>query len=142
MSELRWIVLLALPLLLIFFGKGLLAWWDHRRIREYIANRGGRVVDISWDPFRSSSPDKHREDVYTVIFQTPEGLTQTIFCRTGLGGGVFLADRSDEPLAMDLQGPGRVLAEKARQRRDEPAEPRDDPSTAGGEVPPPTPGPP
>jgi hypothetical protein len=105
MFELFWVILLfALAFVL---RRSLFAVLDHRRIRAHFAAEGGTVTDISSSPFQSSWPDRNREDVYVVIFRDRDGVSGTVYCKTSFREGVFVSDRSDEPLAMNLKKPPR-----------------------------------
>jgi hypothetical protein len=113
--ELLW--LFAAVFIFLFVGRAARTFLDHRRIRRHFGEVGGEVLDITWGPFRSSWVSFRRDDVYAVTFTNPEGMRQTVYCRTGPLEGVFLAEQPPEPLTMDLQTPGRLVAAKRRRAR-------------------------
>jgi hypothetical protein len=105
---------LVVLVLLFAVGRVVLVFLDHRRIREFFRDRGDTVAEITWDPMARNSPARtQRDDVYRVIFADRGGVTRTVFARTSLRGGVFVADPVEgDPLAMNLQQAGLARAER------------------------------
>lgn len=62
---------------------------DRDRIREEVGKIGGRVVDITWNPFGRGWFGEKGERLYDVTYQTPRGRTVTTSCKTSMWTGVY-----------------------------------------------------
>lgn len=72
-------------------------WLDRNRIREHIEQSGGRVVNITWNPFGKGWFGSNTERLYEVTYRTRRGRTITATCKTSLWSGVYWT--SDAPPA-------------------------------------------
>ncbi len=89
----------------VSFGKfllwliGALALWlvlrliegrfDRSRIADYIAQGGGTVVRIEWNPFGRGWFGERKNRIYEVTYRTRQGKTVTATCKTSMFSGVY-----------------------------------------------------
>lgn len=102
---------------------------DHNRIRQYVADRGGRVLDIRWAPFGPGWYGEKSDRIYEVRYVDPDGNERRAACKTSLTTGVYFTldevvrpgHRPPEPAAdrEELEEENRRLREElARLRRE------------------------
>jgi hypothetical protein len=78
--------------LAIVIGIGLWAFsmsLDKNRITDYIQQRGGRVVSISWAPFGKGWFGEKEERIYEVVYYDQAGNQHFATCKTSLWTGVY-----------------------------------------------------
>ena len=66
--------------------------WDRDRIAAYIAERGGTVVDIAWQPFGRGWFGEKGERFYEVQYTSRDGATHSATCKTSLFSGVYFTE--------------------------------------------------
>jgi hypothetical protein len=62
---------------------------DKSRITEYIQQRGGRVVSISWAPFGKGWFGEKEERIYEVVYYDKAGAQHFATCKTSMWTGVY-----------------------------------------------------
>jgi len=80
--------------IVVFAGIGLVIWiasmsMDKSRITEYIEQRGGRVVSISWAPFGTGWFGEKNDRIYEVVYYDHEGNQHWATCKTSMFSGVY-----------------------------------------------------
>lgn len=91
----EWIVVTALILLMIAFvgfNIYLTARWDRRRIRAYIAARGGSVDSIMYRHFGRGWIGQENTRAYLVRYVDADGVAHRATCRTAWLAGVYFTD--------------------------------------------------
>jgi hypothetical protein len=81
--------------LVIVAGIGLWVFFmslDKSRITEYIQQRGGRVVSISWAPFGRGWFGEKEERIYEVVYYDKSGNQHFATCKTSMWTGVYWTD--------------------------------------------------
>lgn len=83
----------ALVIILVIVA-GLGFWWlrmsmDQSRITDYIQQRGGRIVSISWAPFGHGWFGEKEERIYEVVYYDREGNQHFATAKTSLMTGVY-----------------------------------------------------
>lgn len=63
--------------------------WDRQRIREFVEARGGRVEEVSWQPFGRGWFGERGERVYRVRFVDGSGHPREATFKTSLWSGVW-----------------------------------------------------
>lgn len=63
--------------------------WDHRRIRDDVAGRGGEVREIVWSPMGPGWFGDKSSRIYRVTYVDREGQVRSAFCKTNALGGVY-----------------------------------------------------
>ena len=114
-------ILLLIPVFVLWFivSRWMTELGAHRRIREYFDSIGGEVISISWLPFARNPLERQSPNLYSVTFRDREGAVQTVDCKTSPMEGVYFAERSGDPLAMNLDAsPSPMAAENRRLRRE------------------------
>ena len=86
-----WTVLLVVVALVVLaVGIRLLAGAvDKGRIRSYVAERGGTVIDIQWSPFGKGWFGEKSDRIYEVQYKDAEGALHLATCKTSLWTGVY-----------------------------------------------------
>ena len=78
---------------LFFVGCKLLAdRWDRERIGQYVAERGGSVSDITWQPFGRGWFGHTGDRIYEVQYTDRDRASHSASCNTGLFSGVYFTD--------------------------------------------------
>jgi hypothetical protein len=62
---------------------------DKDRITDYIQQRGGRIVSISWAPFGKGWFGEKEERIYEVVYYDKEGKQHFATCKTSMFTGVY-----------------------------------------------------
>jgi hypothetical protein len=79
--------------------------FDRERIREHVERSGGKVLDITWNPFGRGWFGSRYERIYEVRYRGRHGRTVEATCKTSMFSGVYWTgdsapadfdDRSDE----------------------------------------------
>src|SRR5438045_2342098 len=84
-----------MPLLLVLVLVVGVAMWilkgsmNRSRIAEYIQQRGGRVVSITWAPFGKGWLGEKNDTIYEVVYHDQEGNQHFATCKTGMFSGVY-----------------------------------------------------
>lgn len=94
---------------------------DHERIRQYLADRGARVLEIRWDPFGPGWFGEKNDRIYHVRYVDREGNEHDSHCKTSLWTGVYFTEdrivrRAVGSARMPAQG---TLEEENRRLREE-----------------------
>ena len=91
-----------LPVFLGFIGlavvvRVLIDRLDRQRIRDHLAERGCRTVEIHWDPFGPGWFGEKGERIYEVCYETPTGEPVIANCKTSLFSGVYWHNQAGPP---------------------------------------------
>jgi len=62
---------------------------DKNRITDYIRERGGRVVSISWAPFGKGWFGEKNDRIYEVVYYDAAGKQHFASCKTSMWSGVY-----------------------------------------------------
>ena len=65
---------------------------DRERIRKYVEDRGGTILEIRWDPFGPGWFGSRNERIYAVSYRDCDGNTHDAHCKTSLWSGVYFTD--------------------------------------------------
>jgi hypothetical protein len=84
--------------------------WDHRRIRDDVAGRGGEVREIEWAPMGPGWFGDKSSRIYRVTYVDREGQVRSAFCKTNALGGVYFT-QVDGPATS--QGPADATPREA-----------------------------
>jgi hypothetical protein len=91
----------ALVVLALVVGIGIWAFsmsLDKNRITDYVQQRGGRIVSISWAPFGNGWFGEKEERIYEVVYYDSAGNQHFATCKTSLWTGVYWTeDRVTHP---------------------------------------------
>jgi hypothetical protein len=84
-------------LIILFIGLGIGLWvfsmsLDKSRITDYVQQRGGRIVSISWAPFGKGWFGEKEERIYEVVYYDKDGKQHFATCKTSLWTGVYWTD--------------------------------------------------
>jgi hypothetical protein len=90
----------ALPVIVLFslvVGLGIVLWMltfglDKGRITEYVHQRGGRVISISWAPFGRGWFGEKNARIYEVVYYDQGGNQHFATCKTSMWTGVYWTD--------------------------------------------------
>ncbi|MBL8860535.1 MAG: hypothetical protein JNK02_00860 [Planctomycetes bacterium] len=109
------IVVLALALAVRLVAGAL----DHTRIRNYVEQRGGRLLTARWAPFGRGWFGEKGERIYEVCWLDAQGSRHEAQCKTSLFSGVYFTDeRAIERNSGPQRGERDLAAENARLRRE------------------------
>jgi hypothetical protein len=62
---------------------------DKSRITDYIQQRGGRIISISWAPFGKGWFGEKEERIYEVVYYDQSGKQHFATCKTSMWTGVY-----------------------------------------------------
>ena len=77
---------------------------DHRRIRDEIAGRGGRVREIVWSPMGPGWFGDKSSRIYRVTYVDRAGRARSAFCKTSLSGGVYFTQEDVDEVGEVREG--------------------------------------
>lgn len=99
---------------------------DHDRIRQYVEQRGGRVIDSNWSPMGPGWFGEQTDRIYGVRYVDRDGHEHEAHCKTSMWSGVYLTEdriiRRREAAAltpMPTPTTADALAEENRRLREE-----------------------
>jgi len=65
---------------------------DHDRVDEYIASRGGRVIEKNWNPFGKGWFGSEHERIYELKYEDKDGNIHQATCKTSALAGVYFTE--------------------------------------------------
>ncbi|MFO0807742.1 MAG: hypothetical protein U0746_03890 [Gemmataceae bacterium] len=65
---------------------------DQGRIRDYVEERGGRVLSCRWAPFGPGWFGEKSDRIYSLRFTDRDGNVHDAHCKTSLWTGVYLTE--------------------------------------------------
>jgi hypothetical protein len=65
---------------------------DHDRIRQYVEERGGTVLDSSWAPFGPGWFGEKSDRIYCVRYRDKDGNEHEAHCKTSMWTGVYFTE--------------------------------------------------
>ena len=94
---------------------------DDGRVKDYIENQGGEVVDKEWRPFGPGWAGKDNSRIYAVTYRDKDGDLRRAHAKTSLLSGVYLTeDETIEPAPQQsADEPTPEEADKITELRDE-----------------------
>jgi len=102
---------------------------DHDRIRQYVEERGGKVIDSNWSPFGPGWFGEKSDRIYGVRYLDADGNEHEAHCKTSMWTGVYFtedrivryADRptSQNATASDLEAENQRLRDEVERLRRE-----------------------
>jgi len=66
--------------------------WDRDRIQQYVAERGGSVDDITWQPWGRGWFGEKGDRIYEVEYTDRDGASHSASCKTSMFSGVYFTD--------------------------------------------------
>jgi hypothetical protein len=96
---------------------------DHDRIKRYVEERGGKVLDSNWSPFGPGWFGEKSDRIYGVRYLDKDGNEHEAHCKTSMWTGVYLTeDRivkyAERPTATAAQSESALEAENRRLREE------------------------
>ena len=99
---------------------------NHGRIREYIENKGGEIVEIQWEPFGPGWFGEKSDAIYRIKYLDRDGNEHLAYCKTSMFTGVYLTEdkivrqkrQENQPQENPSNGP-LSLEEENRRLREE-----------------------
>jgi hypothetical protein len=76
---------------------------DHDRVRSYIEEQGGQLLEIHWSPFGRGWFGEKSDRIYEIVYADREGRTHKATCKTSLFSGVYLT--ADRVISRDVELP-------------------------------------
>src|SRR6516162_3058424 len=124
------VLLVILVVICIALGFRLLAGsMDRERIRGYVEDRGGKVIETTWAPFGPGWFGGNKERIYQVRYLDRDGNVHEAYARTSMWTGVYFTEDQitqhaktpiDEEEVESLEQENRRLREElARLKRKE-----------------------
>jgi hypothetical protein len=65
---------------------------DRERIRSYVENRGGKVIEATWAPFGPGWFGGNKERIYQVRYIDHDGNMHEAYARTSMWTGVYFTE--------------------------------------------------
>lgn len=62
---------------------------DHDRIKQYVADRGGQLQDLSWTPLGPGWFGEKSDRIYCVLYTDQDGNKHEAHCKTSMWTGVY-----------------------------------------------------
>ena len=82
---------IVVPFIAIVIGCRVIAGTlNHDRIRIYIKNKGGKVIEIVWTPFGPGWFGEKSDAIYEVDYYDRDGNYRRAHCKTSMFSGVYL----------------------------------------------------
>ena len=99
---------------------------NHERIKEYIANKGGKVTEIQWSPFGPGWFGEKSDAIYEIKYRDRDGNKHVAYCKTSMFTGVYITEdkivkaAQQQPQgSVSLEEENRRLKEELRRLRAE-----------------------
>ena len=87
------VLLVILVVICIALGFRLLAGsMDRERIRGYVEDRGGKVIETTWAPFGPGWFGGNKERIYQVRYLDHDGNVHEAYARTSMWTGVYFTE--------------------------------------------------
>ena len=112
-------VILIVPLVLLL-GIGIRMFagsLDHERIKAYIRENGGRVLEVRWEPFGPGWFGEKSDRIYSIRYLDREGNEHTAHGKTSLLTGVYLTNDQVVRSVQPSQPPPDAAALAAENQR-------------------------
>jgi hypothetical protein len=65
---------------------------DHDRIKQYVEERGGKVLVSNWSPFGPGWFGEKSDRIYGIRYLDQDGNEHEAHCKTSIWSGVYLTD--------------------------------------------------
>jgi len=65
---------------------------DHNRLRSYVEERGGEVIEINWAPFGPGWFGGNKERIYHVRYLDRDGNEHEAYAKTNMWSGVYFTE--------------------------------------------------
>jgi len=99
---------------------------DHDRVRRYVEERGGQVLESMWSPFGPGWFSESKDRIYGVRYVDADGNEHEAYCKTSLWGGVYFTEdrivrpaRQSGPEQESLEAENRRLRQELEQLKRE-----------------------
>ena len=92
---------------------------DHDRIKRYVEDRGGQVLDANWAPFGPGWFGEKSDRIYGVRYLDPDGNEHEAHCKTSFWTGVYFTEDRIVRYAERPAPPERELEAENRRLREE-----------------------
>ena len=92
---------------------------DHRRVRAYLSERGGRVIHMHWSPLGKGWFGEKNARIYRVRYRDADGHIHQATCKTSLLAGVYFTEDAIVERVFDASATSREaqLEQENRQLR-------------------------
>ena len=96
---------------------------DHDRIKRYVEERGGTVLDSNWSPFGPGWFGEKSDRIYGVRYLDQDGNEHEAHCKTSIWSGVYftqdqIVKYADRPAPDTAQSESALEAENRRLREE------------------------
>jgi hypothetical protein len=92
---------------------------DRDRVREYVASRGGKVLEANWDPFGPGWFGEKSDRIYEVRYVDRDGNEHHAHCKTSMWTGVYFTEDTIVKYAHGHPPAASALEEENRRLREE-----------------------
>jgi 5-methylthioribose kinase len=113
--ELLWLLLIPAAILIVIVVRLAAGGMDRDRIRLYIEERGGKVIDTFWEPFGPGWFGERSDRIYSVRYRDRDGNEHQAYCKTSMWSGVYLAE--DRIVKNAASAPSEVQTLEAENQR-------------------------
>lgn len=90
---------------------------DHERIKDYIRENGGRVLEVGWEPFGPGWFGEKSDRIYSIRYLDREGNEHRAHGKTSLLTGVYLTNDQVVRSVQASQAPPDAAALAAENQR-------------------------
>jgi hypothetical protein len=100
---------------------------DRQRVQQHIAERGGKVLEVTWSPLGPGWFGERSDRIYAVRYLDGDGNEHRAYCKTSMFTGVYFAqDGIVTRGAMQPDSKARLLEEENQRLREELARSKSD----------------
>src|SRR5262245_32751136 len=85
-------MIVVLVIVLVVVIRLIAGGWDRDRIRQYVQSKGGRVIDIHWDPFGPGWFGEKSDRIYEVHYVDEDENEHQAHCKTSMLTGVYFTE--------------------------------------------------
>jgi len=93
--------------------------WNHERIRTYIENKGGKMINIVWTPFGPGWFTEQTNAIYEIDYYDRDGNHRRAHCKTSMFSGVYLHNDRLISIAKESREGPMSLEEENRRLKEE-----------------------
>jgi hypothetical protein len=86
------VVLIPLAILVAIFIRFAAGGLDHDRVRQYVEERGGKLISADWAPFGPGWFGEKSDRIYQVHYVDVDGNKHEAYAKTSMWTGVYLTE--------------------------------------------------
>jgi hypothetical protein len=102
---------------LIVIIRLLAGWMDRDRVRSYLVERGGRLLELNWSPFGKGWFGEKSDRIYEVKYMDRAGNLRAASCKTSMWTGVYFTEDRIVRFAERTTGEPNTSALRAENQR-------------------------